>query len=57
MEEKHIMIQPWPYRIREKTSKREFDVLHTRSISGFGWYMEFEKSDDDTDEVSMSLSD
>ena len=41
---KHTIIEPWPYRLTEKTTKEEFKVLLSESTCGHERYMEFEKA-------------
>jgi hypothetical protein len=48
----HTIIQPWPYRITDKNTKAEFDIMFSQSVCGQERYMEFEKLADENDEVS-----
>lgn len=41
---KHTIIEPWPYRLTEKTTKEEFKVLLSESTCGHERYMEFERA-------------
>jgi hypothetical protein len=43
IKKKHTIVQPWPYKIRNSTTKREFDVLRASSTTGFERYMEFQR--------------
>ncbi|KAF5854000.1 hypothetical protein GGP41_006766 [Bipolaris sorokiniana] len=43
IKEKHTIVQPWPYRVENQTTKKDFDVLRASSTTGFERYMEFQK--------------
>lgn len=40
---KHTIIEPWPYRVTEKTTKEEFKILLSGSTCGHERYMEFKR--------------
>jgi hypothetical protein len=52
IKKKHSIVQPWPYKIRNQTTKQEFDVLRASSTTGFERYMEFMRLDVAADDVS-----
>jgi hypothetical protein len=52
IKKKPTLIQPWPYKIGVRTTKKQFDILHASGTTGFERYMEFEKSNDAKDDVS-----
>lgn len=41
---KHTIIEPWPYRLTEKSTKEEFKNLLSESVCGHERYMEFERA-------------
>lgn len=43
IKKKHTIVQPWPYKIQNSTTKGEFDVLRASSTTGFERYMEFQR--------------
>ena len=43
----HTIIEPWPYRVTNSTTKAEFKTMLSQSTRGHERYMEFEKSDQD----------
>jgi hypothetical protein len=56
IKEKHTIVQPWPYKIRNQTTKKEFDVLRASSTTGFERYMEFHRLDITVDDVSVGFA-
>lgn len=57
IKKKHTIVQPWPYKIGKKATKKEFDVLSASGTTGFERYMEFLRLDIHTDDVSTSTKD
>ncbi|RAQ98724.1 mynd finger family protein [Stemphylium lycopersici] len=51
IKEKHTIVQPWPYKIQNRTTKKEFDVLRAGCTTGFERYMEFQKLETVADNV------
>ncbi|KAJ5063441.1 hypothetical protein J3E72DRAFT_413919, partial [Bipolaris maydis] len=43
IKKKHTIVQPWPYRVENTTTKQEFNILCASSTAGFERYMEFQK--------------
>lgn len=46
IKEKHSIIEPWPLRVTEKTTKELFDIRCSSSHTGCERYMEFEREED-----------
>lgn len=47
---KHAIVEPWPCKVRVRTTQKEFDVLRASGTTGYERYMEFERRDDAIDE-------
>lgn len=47
----HSIVQPWPYRLGEDSTKEEFDVLLASSRGGHERYMEVVRMDEEGNEV------
>jgi hypothetical protein len=43
VKEKHTIVEPWPLRVTEKTTKEEFEMIRATTHTGHERYMEFEK--------------
>ena len=43
IKEKHSVVEPWPLRVTEKTTKEEFELKCATSHTGCERYMEFER--------------
>lgn len=43
IKEKHSIIEAWPFRVTEKTTKEEFDIICASTHTGCERYMEFAK--------------
>ena len=43
IKDKHTIVQPWPFRVGMRTTKKEFDILAAAGTDGFEQYMEVEK--------------
>lgn len=56
IKERHTIVQPWPYKIRNQTTKKEFDVLRASSTTGFERYMELQRLDSTVDNVSVNFA-
>lgn len=56
IKEKHTIVQPWPYKIQNRTTKKEFDVLRAGCTTGFERYMEFQKLETVADNVSVGFA-
>lgn len=41
--EKHAIVEPWPLRVTEKTTKQEFEIRCATTHTGCERYMEFER--------------
>jgi hypothetical protein len=52
---KHTIVQPWPYKIRKGTTKKEFDILRASCTTGFERYMEFQRLGTTSNDVSVGL--
>jgi hypothetical protein len=57
IKKKHTIVQPWPYKIRNRTTKKEFDVLRASSTTGFERYMEFQGLEITAGDVSIGIAD
>lgn len=44
MKSKNTIVQPWPMRIKENASQREFDILLASSHTGSERYVEWKKA-------------
>ncbi|KAF2623920.1 hypothetical protein BU25DRAFT_349343 [Macroventuria anomochaeta] len=40
---KHAIVEPWPYKIGVRTTKKEFDILRAGSVTGYERYIELER--------------
>ncbi|RYN61655.1 hypothetical protein AA0119_g12851 [Alternaria tenuissima] len=56
IKKEHTIVQPWPYKIRNCTTKKEFDILRAGSLTGFERYMEFQKFEDVADDMSFEFA-
>ncbi|KAI8935049.1 hypothetical protein NX059_008713 [Plenodomus lindquistii] len=56
IKEKHTIVKPWPYKVRNGTTKREFDVLRASGNTGFERYMEFQKFRTIADDMSVRVA-
>ncbi|KAF1928848.1 uncharacterized protein M421DRAFT_61946 [Didymella exigua CBS 183.55] len=43
IKDKHTIVEPWPYKVGMRATKKEFDILVAGSTSGYERYMEVEK--------------
>jgi hypothetical protein len=43
IKEEHSIIEPWPLRVTEKTTKKEFEIRYATTHTGCEQYMEFER--------------
>jgi hypothetical protein len=43
VKEKHTVVEPWPLRITEKTTKEEFEIRCANTHTGCERYLEFER--------------
>lgn len=57
IKKKHTIVQPWPYKVRNQTTKKEFDVLRASSTTGFERYMEFQRLENTVDDISVGFAD
>lgn len=57
VKKKHTIVQPWPYKILNQTTKKEFDVMMASATTGFERYMEFLKPGDAIDDLSIGFAD
>lgn len=57
IKKKHTIVQPWPYKIDNRTTKKEFDILRASGTTGFERYMEVQRLETAADDASIGLTD
>jgi len=41
----HSLVEKWPYRVMNRTSKKDFEILRTQDVSGWERYVELERAE------------
>ncbi|EUC29428.1 hypothetical protein COCCADRAFT_40188 [Bipolaris zeicola 26-R-13] len=56
VKKKHTIVQPWPYRVEDQTTQRDFDVLRASSRTGFERYVELQKLGSTADDARIAFA-
>ncbi|EUC48557.1 hypothetical protein COCMIDRAFT_34040 [Bipolaris oryzae ATCC 44560] len=56
IKEEHTIVQPWPYRVEDQTTKEEFDILRASGTTGSERYMEFQKLGTTANDPSIAFA-